>query len=163
MALLVVLTGAAACARGDGDDVGAATVVLAGSTSVLPFAERWAELYGGGKVTVQAGGSTAGIRAARDGTADIGMSSRALRGDEAAGLVATPVARDGVAIIVHEDNPVRALSLAQLRALEDEPVEATAHALRVLSAALLEAGHTLADRIGERYFTLAHGAEKRIG
>jgi uncharacterized circularly permuted ATP-grasp superfamily protein/uncharacterized alpha-E superfamily protein len=55
------------------------------------------------------------------------------------------------------------LSLAQLRALEDEPVEATAHALRVLSAALLEAGHTLADRIGERYFTLAHGAEKRIG
>jgi len=76
--LLVVLTGAAACARGDGADVGAAPVVLAGSTSVLPFAERWAELYGGGKVTVQAGGSTAGIRAARDGTADIGMSSRAL-------------------------------------------------------------------------------------
>ena len=80
MLLLVVLTGAAACARGDGADVGAAPVVLAGSTSVLPFAERWAELYGGGKVTVQAGGSTAGIRAARDGTADIGMSSRALRG-----------------------------------------------------------------------------------
>ncbi len=115
MLLLVVLTGAAACARGDGADVGAAPVVLAGSTSVLPFAERWAELYGGGKVTVQAGGSTAGIRAARDGTADIGMSSRALRGDEAAGLIATPVARDGVAIIVHEDNVVRALSLAQLR------------------------------------------------
>jgi uncharacterized alpha-E superfamily protein len=55
------------------------------------------------------------------------------------------------------------LSLAQLRALEDEPVEATANALRVLSAALLEAGHTLADRIGERYFTLAHGADQRIG
>lgn len=115
MLLLVVLTGAAACARGDGADVGAVPVVLAGSTSVLPFAERWAELYGGGKVTVQAGGSTAGIRAARDGTADIGMSSRALRDDETAGLIATPVARDGVAIIVHEDNAVRALSLAQLR------------------------------------------------
>lgn len=55
------------------------------------------------------------------------------------------------------------LSLAQLRALEDEPVAATAAALRALSAGLLEAGHALADRIGERYFTLAHGADQRIG
>jgi phosphate transport system substrate-binding protein len=90
-------------------------VILAGSTSVLPFAERWAESYRDGKVTVQAGGSTAGIRAARDGTADIGMSSRALRGAEAAGLVGTPVALDGIAIIVHASNRVRALSLRQLR------------------------------------------------
>jgi uncharacterized alpha-E superfamily protein len=55
------------------------------------------------------------------------------------------------------------LSLEQLRALEDQPVAATADALRSLSAGLLEAGHTLADRIGERYFTLAHGADQRIG
>ncbi|MFN8894374.1 MAG: circularly permuted type 2 ATP-grasp protein [Betaproteobacteria bacterium] len=55
------------------------------------------------------------------------------------------------------------LSLEQLRALQDEPVAATAAALRSLSAGLLEAGHTLADRLGERYFTLAHGADQRIG
>ncbi len=55
------------------------------------------------------------------------------------------------------------LSLEQLRALEDEPVAATAAALRTLSTELLQAGHTLADRIGERYFTLAHGSDQRIG
>jgi hypothetical protein len=33
----------------------------------------------------------------------------------------------------------------------------------MLSADLLQAGHTLADRIAERYFTLAHGSDQRIG
>ena len=55
------------------------------------------------------------------------------------------------------------LSWARLRGLEDEPVAATAAALRMLSADLLQAGHTLADRIAERYFTLAHGSDQRIG
>ena len=90
-------------------------VTLAGSTSIQPFAERWAEEFSGGKVTVQAGGSTAGIKAAHDGTADIGMSSRALLSSESSGLVATVVARDGIAVIVHASNPIRALTLAQLR------------------------------------------------
>lgn len=111
----------AACARGDAGAIPAANVVLAGSTSVQPFAERWAELYantaGHGKVTVQAGGSTAGIRAVREGTAHLGMSSRALDADEATGLQAVTVARDGIAVIVHATNPLRALSLAQLRAI----------------------------------------------
>lgn len=90
-------------------------VVLAGSTSIQPFAERWAESYHGGRVTVQAGGSTAGIKAAHDGTADLGMSSRQLHDAEAAGLVQTIVARDGIAVIVNAVNPVHALSRAQLR------------------------------------------------
>jgi phosphate transport system substrate-binding protein len=90
-------------------------VTLAGSTSIQPFAERWAEEFAGGKVTVQAGGSTAGIKAAHDGTADIGMSSRALLSSESSGLVATVVARDGIAVIVHASNPLRALTLTQLR------------------------------------------------
>jgi uncharacterized alpha-E superfamily protein len=55
------------------------------------------------------------------------------------------------------------LSLAELRALEDEPVAATAAALRALAAELLQAAQTLADHIGERYFTLAQGADQRIG
>jgi phosphate transport system substrate-binding protein len=95
--------------------------VLAGSTSVQPFAERWAELYadgaGLGQVTVPAGGSTAGIRAEREGTAHLDMSSRALAADEATGLHAITVARDGIAVMVHATNPLRALSLAQLRAI----------------------------------------------
>jgi phosphate transport system substrate-binding protein len=92
-------------------------VVLAGSTSIQPFAERWAESYEAGRVTVQSGGSTAGIKAAMDGTADFGMSSRELHPEETEGLVQTIVARDGIAVIVHATNPVQALSLAQLRAI----------------------------------------------
>lgn len=113
--LVVVLascTTAADARTPDGSDV-----TLAGSTSIQPFAERWAEEYRAGRVIVQAGGSTAGIKAAHDGTADVGMSSRALIPSETAGLVQTVVARDGIAVIVHASNPVRGLSLAQLRAI----------------------------------------------
>lgn len=92
-------------------------VVLAGSTSIQPFAERWAESYEDGRVTVQSGGSTAGIKAAHDGTADFGMSSRQLHGYEADGLEQTIVARDGIAVIVHASNPVQSLTLTQLRAI----------------------------------------------
>jgi uncharacterized circularly permuted ATP-grasp superfamily protein/uncharacterized alpha-E superfamily protein len=55
------------------------------------------------------------------------------------------------------------LSLQRLRELESEPVAATVAELRSLATRLLEAGNTLADRIGERYFTLAHGLDQRIG
>lgn len=105
----------AACGRAQrraGSDV-----VLAGSTSIQPFAERWAEEFRGGRVTVQSGGSTAGIKAAHDGTADFGMSSRELHAAEAEGLVQTVVARDGIAVIVNAVNHVRALTLPQLRAI----------------------------------------------
>ncbi len=54
------------------------------------------------------------------------------------------------------------LTLDRLRALEDEPVAATAEVLRALSADLLQAAHALADCIGERYFTLAQGTDQRI-
>jgi phosphate transport system substrate-binding protein len=96
----------------DGD-----VVTLAGSTSIQPFAERWAEEYHAGRVIVQSGGSTAGIKAAHDGTANIGMSSRSLVPAETSGLVQTIVARDGIAVIVHAANPVSGVSLAQLRAI----------------------------------------------
>jgi phosphate transport system substrate-binding protein len=111
----------AACSGSSARTLPATDVVLAGSTSVQPFAERWAEVYaeesGSGQVTVQAGGSTAGIRAARAGTAHLGMSSRALDPGEMAGLHTVTVARDGIAVIVHATNPLRALSLEQLRAI----------------------------------------------
>ncbi|MCC7052936.1 MAG: phosphate ABC transporter substrate-binding protein [Gemmatimonadaceae bacterium] len=115
---LALLFGVTACTRqADAHTVERAAVTLAGSTSIQPFAERWAEEYRGGRIIVQAGGSTAGIKAAHDGTADIGMASRTLSAAEATGLVQTVVARDGIAIIVHASNPVRTLTLAQLRAV----------------------------------------------
>lgn len=113
--LLVGSVGVASCTRPASG--AAAGVVLAGSTSIQPFAERWAEEYGAGAVTVQSGGSTAGIKAAREGTADVGMSSRQLHPAESDSLLQTVVARDGIAVIVHARNPVRTLTMTQLRAI----------------------------------------------
>lgn len=112
----LILIIATACSRStDANAPVSEAVTLAGSTSIQPFAERWAEEYPGSRIIVQAGGSTAGIKAAHDGTADIGMSSRALQPTETSGLTQTIVARDGIAVIVHAMNPVTALTLAQLR------------------------------------------------
>ena len=63
-------------------------------------------------------GSGAGITAVQEGTCDIGLSSRALKDEEkAAGLQETVLAYDGIAIIVHPDNPVSDLSIEQIAQL----------------------------------------------
>jgi len=106
-----------ACSR---PDAAHHTVVLAGSTSVQPYAELLAEEFGietGIPVDVQGGGSSAGITAAESGTADIGMSSRAIKDEEVAAGVnwQITICKDGLAIIVHPDNPIRNLTLEQIR------------------------------------------------
>lgn len=93
-------------------------LVVAGSTSIQPFADHWAEIYmkdyPGRVVNVQGGGSSAGIQAARQGAADIGMSSRELKAAEK-DLLEVVVAWDGLAIIVHPDNAINELTLDLVR------------------------------------------------
>jgi phosphate transport system substrate-binding protein len=93
-------------------------VVAAGSTSVQPFADHWAEIYmreyPGRVVNIQGGGSSAGIQAAREGAADIGMSSRELKSEEK-DLSEVIVAWDGLAVIVHPENRTEDLSLEQVQ------------------------------------------------
>jgi phosphate transport system substrate-binding protein len=85
---------------------------------VQPFADHWAEVYmkeiPGLVVNIQGGGSSAGIQAAREGAADIGMSSRDLKPEEK-DLLEVIVAWDGLAIIVHPENKVEELSLEQVQ------------------------------------------------
>jgi phosphate transport system substrate-binding protein len=113
----VMVLSAAGCSR----SAGTGDFTLAGSTSVQPFAEKWVEAYrarpGAGRaaIHVQGGGSTAGVQAAQTGAAQIGMCSRELKPDEASKLVATVVARDGIAVIVNKANPVSDLALAQVQ------------------------------------------------
>ena len=93
-------------------------IIVAGSTSVQPFADRWAEAFIKGQpgcfVSVQGGGSSAGIQAAKSGAADIGTSSRELKTDEK-DLKEIVVARDGLAIIVHPANSLRGLRLTEVK------------------------------------------------
>jgi phosphate transport system substrate-binding protein len=93
-------------------------LTIAGSTSVQPFAEILAEhymtLHPDFIINVQGGGSSAGIKSVLSGTANIGMSSRELKPDEAS-LTVIPIALDGLALIVHPSNPIRNLTLEQVR------------------------------------------------
>ena len=60
-------------------------------------------------------GSGTGIEAAKNGTCDIGLSSRALKDEEtSAGLVGTTVALDGIAVIVNADSKVSDLTVEQI-------------------------------------------------
>jgi phosphate transport system substrate-binding protein len=93
-------------------------IIIAGSTSVQPFieqiAEHFMEEHPDILVNVQGGGSTAGIQATFNGTCDIGASSRNLKVDER-GLRVILIAVDGIAIIVHKDNPISNLTVDQIR------------------------------------------------
>ena len=98
------------------------TVSTDGSTSMEKVIGALSESFMGANdgVTVNYNptGSGSGITAVQEGTCDIGLSSRALKDEEkAAGLKETVLAYDGIAIIVHPDNPVSDLTLEQIAKL----------------------------------------------
>lgn len=96
-------------------------LVVGGSTSVTPlmekFAEKYMEMYPDVKIEIQSTGSSAGIQAAIEGAADLGMASRDLSDEEKAELTNVVIAKDGIAVIVNNDNAVDDLSLDQIKAI----------------------------------------------
>lgn len=93
------------------------TVTTNGSTSMKNvigiLSEKFMEDHSGVKVTYDPTGSSSGIEAVKNGTCDIGLSSRALKTSET-GLVGTTLALDGIAIIVHKDLGVDNLTVQQI-------------------------------------------------
>jgi phosphate transport system substrate-binding protein len=94
-------------------------LTVTGSTSVTPFAEHLAELYQHAHpetvINIQGLGSSAGIRAALDGVAEIGMSSRDLEPEEADQLDQLVIARDALAVVVNPTNPINSLTTEQIQ------------------------------------------------
>jgi len=90
-----------------------------GSTTLQPIAQAAADklmkLNKNLSITVAGGGSGTGIKDAAAGTVNIGMSSREFTSDELQSLSAYAVANDGIAIIVHPDNPVKNLTKEQAK------------------------------------------------
>ena len=98
------------------------TVSTDGSTSmekvIGALSESFMAQNSGVTVNYNPTGSGSGITAVQEGTCDIGLSSRVLKDEEkSAGLKETVLAYDGIAIIVHPDNPVSDLSVEQLAKL----------------------------------------------
>ena len=90
-----------------------------GSTSmekvIGALSEQFMADNSGVTVTYDPTGSGAGIEAASNGSADIGLASRALKDEEkAGGLTETVVALDGIAVIVNADSKVADLTVEQI-------------------------------------------------
>ena len=101
------------------------TIVIKGSTTVLPVAQVTAEdymkLHPGVNISLSGGGSGNGIKALIDGSTSIANSSRFIKDKEVKlaqekGVYPVPhrVAIDAIVPIVHPDNPVADLSIEQL-------------------------------------------------
>ncbi|MBI5214466.1 MAG: phosphate ABC transporter substrate-binding protein [Ignavibacteriae bacterium] len=103
------------------------TITVKGSDTMVILAQRWAEIYmskhPGVTIQVTGGGSGTGISGLINGTTDICNASRPMKKSEKEKLkqryntlgVEIKAAKDGIALYVHESNPVKELSLEQIR------------------------------------------------
>jgi phosphate transport system substrate-binding protein len=124
-ALSIGAVGAASCHPSATRD---RTVLLnRGSDTMVNVAQAWAEEYAkvapGVSVEVAGGGSGVGIAALIDGTVQIANSSRPMKAAEREATLASRGADavehvsgyDALVVYVHANNPVRSLTLAELR------------------------------------------------
>ncbi|MBC2704151.1 PstS family phosphate ABC transporter substrate-binding protein [Desulfobacula sp.] len=104
----------------------AGKLVVKGSTTVLPIAQKAAEAYMAEnpdvKISLSGGGSGNGIKAIIDGTADIGNASRFIKQKEVNlantnGVYPVPfrIALDAIVPVVNNKNDVAELTMAQLK------------------------------------------------
>lgn len=98
------------------------TVTVSGSSSVSPVMEKLSEAYqelnADVKVELQTSDSTTGVSNAVEGISDIGMASRELKDEETKeNLTATKIARDGIAVVVNNDNDIDELTSDQVKAI----------------------------------------------
>jgi phosphate transport system substrate-binding protein len=100
-------------------------LTMSGSTTVLPIAQRAAEVFmdknPDANISVRGGGSGVGIAAIVDGTVNIADSSRPIQTKEmlaakqkGRNIREYAIAKDGLAIIVNKKNEVKGLTLKQL-------------------------------------------------
>ena len=104
----------------------AGEIVIKGSTTVLPIAQRAAEAYMAlhpdVRISLSGGGSGNGIKAIIDGTADIGNASRFIKSKEvslasAKGVYPVPfrIALDAIVPVVNPANGLKDITMEQLR------------------------------------------------
>jgi phosphate transport system substrate-binding protein len=105
----------------------AGTVTVKGSDTMVILTQRWAEDFmkanTGTKIQVTGGGSGTGLAALINGTTDIATSSRPMKDAERAKLrsrhdtagVELAVAKDGVTFYVNASNPLKSLTVEQLK------------------------------------------------
>lgn len=125
MSLAVGIAASLLLARPATADELVGSLQIKGSDTMVNLCQAWAEGFMAQhpKVTVAVtgGGSGTGIASLIGGTCDLAASSRRMTGKETASASAKgtvpkewTVALDGLAVVVHPDNPVKQLTLQQL-------------------------------------------------
>ena len=100
----------------------AGKITVGGSSSVSPLMEKLIEAYKtvnpNAELELLTTDSTTGVSGALDGTSAIGMASRELKDTEVeGGAKATVLAKDGIAVIVSNDNPTDNLTVDQIKGI----------------------------------------------
>ena len=107
----------AGCSRGAIEPAEPVHLQVTGSTSMQPLieelAQAYTERYKQATIAVEGRGSQQGIELVRQGKMDIGMTSGKEPDDTL--LWSTPIALDGIAIVVHPQNRVEGLTMLQLK------------------------------------------------
>lgn len=81
------------------------------------LAEAYQTMYPGVTIEIQSSGSSAGMQAAIEGTAELGMASRALKDSELAELTGQTIAMDGIAVITNKANTINDLTMDQIQSI----------------------------------------------
>lgn len=125
-ALSAVVAGVVILAASTGSSI-AAAITVKGSDTMVILAQKWAEVYMGKKsdvkIQVTGGGSGTGIAALQNQTTDLCNSSRKIRAAEIGECIKAfgkrpleyKVALDGLSVYVSDSNPIKELTLEQVR------------------------------------------------
>jgi len=124
LAMAIVILSISGCSRDSGDKI-----VIKGSTTVLPITQKAAEEYrkiNKVSIVIEGSGSGNGIKALIDGSCSIANSSREMQSKEiqsatekGIAVKEIPIALDMIVPIVHPNNPVKNLTVDQLKAIYD--------------------------------------------
>jgi phosphate transport system substrate-binding protein len=119
--LIAAAVVSAGCAPAQTPTPAPTTLHIAGSTSLKPTLDELAQAFEQDHpnvlINVRGGGTAIGIQQLRAGRADVAAVSWSPDGQTPEGMQAIPLARDGVAVIVHPSNPITNLTTLQIRAL----------------------------------------------
>src|SRR4051812_21812975 len=109
--------------------VQAASITMKGSDTLVILAQKWAEVYmqknAETKVQVTGGGSGTGFAALQNQQTDLANASRKIKSKEVEGCFKAfgkrpteyKVALDGLSVYVHESNPIKQLSIEQIKSI----------------------------------------------
>ena len=101
------------------------SIDISGSTSLQPLmaehlAPAFEKLQPNIKITVSGGGSGTGYKNAEEGVSEFGMISAEFNQQDAPSCTHYIVAKDGIAVIINNENPLDNITMAQLKDIYDE-------------------------------------------